>query len=138
MVKITKEERKRYKFLNEKFCNVEENILSSIWLGENFPNDPKQEIIVLIKAFQNFAFLVQNYENKDSLNKDSFDIEGIKDAVDTIFKNALKYKEYKYWCDNYQKFFNFNSHPCSSIFSNIPIYCHIIVYNINKVFSYLY
>ena len=114
MVKITKEERKRYKFLNEKFCNVEENILSSIWLGENFPNDPKQEIIVLIKAFQNFAFLVQNYENKDSLNKDSFDIEGIKDAVDTIFKNALKYKEYKYWCNNYQKFFNLKDEFCNN------------------------
>ena len=108
MAKINKEEKKQYEVLKDKFLNVEESLLSSIWFFENFPSQMNQSMSVLLKSWQDFVLLL-DVINGHNEQDETFDFTNLKKSVDEILKKALKPKYYTYFNDNVEKFISFKN-----------------------------
>lgn len=162
MKKITKEEKKEYLAFQDKFSTVEEKVLSCIWLMENFPSSNSEAMMLLMKAYISFQELVNAfYKNGTAktgsdglLNADSSEGEDKKNSSDTnsftntindsikdVLKRFLKPKDYKFYEDNYEKFFSYKD----KLFKEnvltredkklIEKFCEILSISLNKVIN---
>ena len=145
MTKITKEEKKEYVFLKDRFSNVEESLLSSIWYNENFPSQINQALSLLLKSWQDFASLLSFIDevngNKKLNDTEVFDFNNLKSSVDDVLKKSLKSKDYKYFNDNFDRFISYkdsmflNNEATASLKELFEKYAAILSSSLNYIIN---
>lgn len=93
MSKISKEEKNAYNLFKKKIENVEDKLISSMWLVENFPNSSKESIYILLRAWQNFASLTKSFFTGEEIDAGNLSLNEIKAILKTPLEQSFSEKK---------------------------------------------
>lgn len=107
MSKISKEEKNAYNLFKKKIENVEDKLISSMWLVENFPNSSKESIYILLRAWQNFASLTKSFFTGEEIDAGNLSLNEIKAILKTPLEQSFSEKKIQRWNNSFEKIFSY-------------------------------